>query len=110
MANLAAITSAIVAGKKDAAGLVTQALKEDTPAEKIVSEAIEAGLDELERKHQRNELYMPDVLVAKRAIEGCMVALAGKVTVESEEKVRSHLDRLQSFLRNACSCGTHKRG
>ena len=99
MADLTAITKAVVTGKIETAKLVTHALKEGLNAEGIIS-AIEAGLEEVGAKYQRNEIYLPEVLLVKRAVEGCMTALGSKVTVELEERVRRHFDRLQ------CLCVT----
>ena len=100
MANLAAIAQAVSGGKNDAAGLVTQALKEGGTAEDIVSQAIEVGLEELAGRFRRNEIYMPDILLAKRSVKGCMAALGDKVTVELEAKVRKHFDALQSSCKS----------
>lgn len=100
MANMAAIAESVAAGKTDAAGLVTQALKEGVTVEDIVSEAIEVGLEDLEGRFRRNEVYMPDILLAKRSAKGCMAALGDKVTAELEGKVRRHFDRLQSSCKS----------
>lgn len=97
MVDLSSIANAIVRGKKEAARLVTQSLKEGITAERIISEAIEAGLEEVEEKYQRHEIYLPEVLLVKRAVEGCMAALGGRVTVELEESVKKHFDKLQGM-------------
>ena len=91
------IYKAVAAGKAGAAELVTHALKEGLNAERIISEDIEVGLEEIEEKYQRHEIYLPEVLLVKRAVEGCMTALGSKVTAELEERVRRHFDRLQSL-------------
>lgn len=109
MANLTAVAQAVATGKTEAAALVTQALQEGVTADRIVSEAIEPALQDVERKYQSQEIYMPDILLAKRAVEGCLTALGDNVTGEAKDRVRSHLDRLQSLFRKTCTCGTTKR-
>ena len=98
--GLAAIEKAVAGGKTDAAGLVTQALKEGVTAEDIVSKAIELGLENLEGRFRRSEAYMPDVLLAKRSVKGCMVALGDKATVELDDKIRQHFEKMQSSCKS----------
>ncbi len=96
MVDLAVIAQAVVAGKAAAAALVTEALSEGIDVEKILSEAIEVALEEVGEKFKRHEIYLPEVLLAKRAVQGCMAALGGAVTAELEARVKGHFDRMQS--------------
>lgn len=100
MADLATIAKAVATGKTDAAGLVTLALKEGVTPEDILSQAIEVGLEDVEARFRRNEIYMTDILLTKRSVKGCMAALGDKVTVEMEGKVRRHFDTLQNSCKS----------
>lgn len=100
MTNIAAIAEAVAEGKADAAALVTQALKDGVTANDIITKAIEAGLEVLEDRFKRNEIYMPQILLAKRSVKGCVAVLGDKFTSDLEGRVRSHFDRLQGSCKS----------
>lgn len=97
MVALTTIVKSIVSGNIEARELVNQALKEGITAERIISEAIEVGLEEVVVKYQRHEIYLPEVLLVKRAVEGCMTELGSKITAELNESIRRYFDKLQSM-------------
>ncbi len=96
MTDLTEITKAVVTGKIETARLVTHALKEGLNAEGIIS-AIEVGLEKIEEKYQRHEIYLPEVLLVKRSVQGCISALGSSFTVELEERVKNRFNRLQNL-------------
>ena len=69
MADLAALTAAVEAGnRKDAAALTQAALDEGTDP-KVVLDAMTAAMDVVGRKFQEGELYVPEMLIAARAMK-----------------------------------------
>jgi len=69
MADLAALTAAVEAGnRKDAATLTQAALDEGTDP-KTVLDAMTAAMDVVGRKFQEGELYVPEMLIAARAMK-----------------------------------------
>lgn len=52
--------------------LVRLALKEDIPAAEILGKGLVAGMGQVGEKFQRNEIYLPDVLIAARAMTAGM--------------------------------------
>jgi 5-methyltetrahydrofolate--homocysteine methyltransferase len=73
MADLAAIAEALIRGDRDTVvKLVKQALKEDVGADAILNEGLVAGMDVVGRKFKNNEFYVPEVLIAARAMNAGM--------------------------------------
>jgi 5-methyltetrahydrofolate--homocysteine methyltransferase len=69
MADLAALTAAVEAGnRKDAAALTQQAVDEGTDP-KTVLDAMTAAMDVVGRKFQEGELFVPEMLIAARAMK-----------------------------------------
>lgn len=69
MALLDQISERLQAGKaKEVVALVQQAIDEGTPAEKILNEGLLAGMGVIGEKFKNNEIYVPEVLVAARAM------------------------------------------
>ncbi len=69
MADLTALTAAVEAGnRKDAAALTQAALDEGTDP-KTVLDAMTAAMDVVGRKFQEGELYVPEMLIAARAMK-----------------------------------------
>ena len=52
--------------------LVRLALKEDIPPAEILGKGLVAGMGQVGEKFQRNEIYLPDVLIAARAMTAGM--------------------------------------
>ena len=77
MADLAAIAEALIKGDRDTVStLVQQAADESVSAEQILNEGLVAGMDVVGRKFKNNEFYVPEVLIAARAMNAGMDILA----------------------------------
>jgi 5-methyltetrahydrofolate--homocysteine methyltransferase len=69
MADLTALTAAVEAGnRKDAAALTQAAVDEGTDPTTIL-DAMTAAMDVVGRKFQEGELYVPEMLIAARAMK-----------------------------------------
>lgn len=65
----AAIAGAVQAGRaKDVSVLITDALEKNCPAYEILNEGLVAGMTEIGAKFSRNEVFVPEVLMASRAM------------------------------------------
>ena len=70
--HLENLTAAIMAGKqKDAFAATEAALAEDTDPQKIL-DALTVGMDDVGRRFKANEVFVPEVLVAARAMQKSM--------------------------------------
>ncbi|MCA1946711.1 MAG: corrinoid protein [Armatimonadetes bacterium] len=75
MADLKALSESIVNGKRDVATQITeQALNEGVDPKEIL-DALVAGMDEIGGKFQRNEVFVPEMLIAARAMKEAMAKL-----------------------------------
>jgi len=64
------ISTALQAGKaKDVKALVQQAIDEGNTASSILNEGLVAGMNVIGAKFKNNEIYVPDVLIAARAMK-----------------------------------------
>ena len=69
MTNLSEISAALQKGRaKIVKEMVEQAVAEGIPAKQILDEGLLAGMNIVGQKFKINELYVPDVLVAARAM------------------------------------------
>jgi 5-methyltetrahydrofolate--homocysteine methyltransferase len=76
MADLKALAQAVINGKKDEAlRLTKQAIDEDLRPAKILKEGLTAGMDVVGKKFKNNEFYVPEVLIAARAMNAAMELL-----------------------------------
>ena len=76
MADLGAIAEALIRGDRDTvADLVQKALDEGVDAEAVLNEGLVAGMDVVGRKFRNNEFYVPEVLIAARAMNAGMELL-----------------------------------
>jgi len=58
-----------VATQRKVEGLITAALKEGTPAEIVINDGLIAGMDVVGDRFKKNEVYIPEVLLAARAMK-----------------------------------------
>ena len=73
MADLEALAEAIINGDKDEAARLTQeAVDEGLDPDEILSNGLTAGMDVVGRKFKANEFYVPEVLIAARAMHAGM--------------------------------------
>jgi 5-methyltetrahydrofolate--homocysteine methyltransferase len=76
VAALNAISEALQKGKADEVKtLVTQALEEKVDVKKVLEEGLIAGMDIIGGRFKRNEIYIPEVLIAARAMHAGMAIL-----------------------------------
>ena len=76
MADLKALADAIIKGDQNAAAEMTKAaLQENTPAESVLNEGLIAGMDIIGDRFKKNEVYIPEVLIAARAMKMAMEIL-----------------------------------
>ena len=76
MAALNTISEALQKGKADEVKtLVTQALEEKIDVKKVLEEGLIAGMDIIGGRFKRNEIYIPEVLIAARAMHAGMSIL-----------------------------------
>jgi 5-methyltetrahydrofolate--homocysteine methyltransferase len=77
MTDLKALAEAIIKGDQNTAVKLTKAaLDESTKAEKILNEGLIAGMDVIGARFKKNEVYIPEVLIAARAMKSAMEILA----------------------------------
>jgi len=73
MADLSALTESIINGKaKDAKELVQKALDAKVPVSEILNNGLIKGMSVVGEKFKNNEFYVPEVLIAARAMHGAM--------------------------------------
>lgn len=76
MADLKALAEAIINGKRDDAVKLTQeAIDEGLSAEAILNDGLVAGMAVVGEKFKNNEFYVPEVLIAARAMKAAMELL-----------------------------------
>ena len=73
MADLQALADAVIAGNRDASKSITQAAVDEgvSPAD-IVNQGLIAGMSVVGEKFKNNEFYVPEVLIAARAMHAAM--------------------------------------
>lgn len=86
MPDFEAIAQAVIAGKnEDAVALTKQALEEGATASEVLRQGLVAGMDVVGKKFKANEFYIPEVLVAARAMKQSTEILR-PLLAESEEE------------------------
>jgi len=76
MTDLKALADAVIKGDQSAAVEITKsALTEDTAAKSILEEGLIAGMDVVGDRFKKNEIYIPEVLIAARAMKMAMEVL-----------------------------------
>ena len=82
------IYSAVLRGKrKEVAPLVQQALDEGLGAEEVLNEALVAAMSEIGERFSRNEAFVPEILVAARAMSAGTEVLKPHLAEEGAEPV-----------------------
>jgi 5-methyltetrahydrofolate--homocysteine methyltransferase len=77
MADLKALADAVIRGDQARAVNVTkQALKEGTAPKQVLDKGLIAGMDVVGARFKNNEIYIPEVLIAARAMKMAMEVLA----------------------------------
>ncbi len=88
MADLNALAEAIINGRKEEAEQITkQALDEGLPPTKVLNEGLIKGMSVVGEKFKNNEFYVPEVLIAARAMKSAMEILRPMLTESGVEPV-----------------------
>jgi 5-methyltetrahydrofolate--homocysteine methyltransferase len=75
MTDLAELTAVVIKGNRNEAKRLTQlAVDEQLPARQIL-DALVAGMDEVGRRFQRSEVFVPEMLIAARAMKEALALL-----------------------------------
>ena len=76
MIDLSKLRDSLVAGKADEVrDMVKKALDEGQEVEKVLNEGLIAGMNVVGEKFKRNEFYVPEMLIAARAMKAGMEVL-----------------------------------
>ncbi len=76
MADLKALADAIIKGDQNTAVKITkEALDQRMPPAKVLGEGLIAGMDVIGARFKKNEVYIPEVLIAARAMKASMQLL-----------------------------------
>ncbi|MCX5635612.1 MAG: cobalamin-dependent protein [Planctomycetota bacterium] len=77
MADLKALADAVIKGDQNTAVKITkEAIQEGLVPKKILSDGLIAGMDVIGARFKKNEVYIPEVLIAARAMKMAMEVLA----------------------------------
>jgi 5-methyltetrahydrofolate--homocysteine methyltransferase len=80
MSGVAQISEMLIKGKaNDVKALVDQALAAGIPPAKILNEGLLAGMNVIGVRFKKNEVYVPEVLIAARAMKAGMQVLQPKL-------------------------------
>ena len=92
MADLKALSEAVIKGDQNTAVEITKAaLEEGTSAESILNEGLVAGMDVIGARFKKNEVYIPEVLIAARAMKMAMEILEPELIKAGVEPVGKFL-------------------
>ncbi len=92
MADLKALADAVIKGDQATAVEITrQALAEATPAKSVLEDGLIAGMDIVGDRFKKNEIYIPEVLIAARAMKMAMELL-------EPELVKAGIEPIGRFL------------
>jgi len=81
MADLKELADAIIKGDQNAAVEITKAaLDEGTAAKSVLDDGLIAGMDVVGDRFKKNEVYIPEVLIAARAMKSAMEILEPELT------------------------------
>ncbi|MHC4646123.1 MAG: cobalamin-dependent protein [Planctomycetota bacterium] len=92
MADLKALADAVIKGDQNTAVEMTKAaIAEGTPVKSILDEGLIGGMDTIAARWKRNEVYIPEVLIAARAMKTAMEVLEPELTKAGVEPVGKFL-------------------
>ncbi len=88
MADLKALADAVIKGDQGTAVKITEtALAEGTAAKSVLEEGLIAGMNVIGGRFKRNEVYIPEVLIAARAMKMAMEVLEPELIKAGVEPV-----------------------
>ena len=106
MADMQAIANALIGGKREeVVELVKQALDEGVAAQTILNDGLIKGMNEVGRRFKANEFYVPEVLIAARAMSNQKEA---ETRPGAMEILRPHLTAAGVEPIGKCIIGTVK--
>jgi len=86
MADLKALADAVIKGDQNTAVEITKAaLAESMPAKSVLDDGLIAGMDVIGARFKKNEVYIPEVLIAARAMKMAMAILEPELAKEGVE-------------------------
>ncbi len=92
MADLKALADAVIKGDQSTAVEITKsALEEGTAAKNVLEEGLIAGMDVVGARFKNNEIYIPEVLIAARAMKMAMEILEPELVKAGVEPVGKFL-------------------
>jgi 5-methyltetrahydrofolate--homocysteine methyltransferase len=92
MADLKALADAVIKGDQSAAVEITRAaLEEGTAAKSVLDDGLIAGMDIVGTRFKKNEIYIPEVLIAARAMKMAMEVLEPELVKAGVEPVGKFL-------------------
>ncbi len=92
MAELKALADAVIKGDQNSAVEITKAaLGEGAPAKQVLDEGLIAGMDVVGARFKKNEVYIPEVLIAARAMKSAMQILEPELVKAGVEPVGKFL-------------------
>lgn len=92
MADLKALADAVIKGDQNTAVEITKAaLAEGMPAKTVLDEGLIAGMDVIGARFKKNEVYIPEVLIAARAMKMAMEFLEPELVKAGVEPVGKFL-------------------
>ncbi|MFW5841316.1 MAG: B12-binding domain-containing protein, partial [Planctomycetota bacterium] len=88
MADLNGLAEALIRGDRNTVvELTQQALDEGVGPEKVLTEGLVAGMDVVGKRFKANEIYVPEVLIAARAMKSGMELLEPKLSEAGVEPI-----------------------
>ncbi|MDP7637577.1 MAG: corrinoid protein [Phycisphaerae bacterium] len=88
MANLQALADALIKGDRNTVvELIHKAIDEDLKPKEILENGLIAGMDVVGKRFKANEIYVPEVLIAARAMHAAMDVLEPKLIEAGVEPV-----------------------
>jgi 5-methyltetrahydrofolate--homocysteine methyltransferase len=92
MADLKALADAVIKGDQNTAAEITKAaLDEGTPAEIVLNKGLIAAMGVVGDRFSKNEIYIPEILIAARAMKSAMGIL-------EPELVKAGVEPIGKFL------------
>ncbi len=92
MADLKALADAVIKGDQNTAVEITRtALEEGTAAKIILNEGLIAGMDVVGERFKKNEIYIPEVLIAARSMKMAMELLEPELAKAGVEPIGKFL-------------------
>ncbi len=92
MADLKALADAVIKGDQNTAVEITRAaLEEGTTAKTVLDEGLIAGMDIVGERFKKNEIYIPEVLIAARAMKTAMELLEPELAKAGVEPIGKFL-------------------